>query len=89
MIDERCMLRRATLPLTPCDERTCAWYVREDAYNCCFWFLANIMVSIPNMDLSIDEIAELEGIDVEAVQDILQQALSKCRLNLRQTLKKM
>jgi hypothetical protein len=88
MLSNYCLLRRLDLPLVPCDECNCDWFVREESYNNCFWILANIFEEMPR-GLSIDEIAKLEGISAEEVEMCLETAVKKYRASVGKLIKEM
>lgn len=88
MIQDSCLLRKLTLPLLPCDENDCEWFVNEAHYNNCFWVLAEIFDDVPN-GLSLAEIAKLEGISIEEVKLLLEQAVLKYRANIRRYLREV
>ena len=88
MIQDSCLLRKTTLPLLPCDENKCEWFINEDNYNNCFWILAEIFEEVPK-GLSLEEIAKLEGISIEEVKLLLEQAVLKYRANIRRYLKEV
>ena len=81
-----CMLRKISLPLIPCDEDICDWFIYNNAYNNCFWILALVFDDTPR-GLSVEEIAACEQITVEETQEILQQAIQKYRSNVRKFIK--
>jgi hypothetical protein len=89
MIHERCIIRRVTLPIFPCDKKDCDWYIRNSDCNNCFWILSEIFADGNLSGLDFDEIAELEGIAVEEAYDIYETALAKCRLSIRKFIKKI
>ena len=88
MIHDRCLLRKISLPLIPCDEPRCDWYIRDADCNNCFWVLSEVFIKFPQ-ELSIEDIAKLEGITVNEAQELLEGAIIKFRTNIRQFLKEM
>lgn len=75
---ERCILRRENMPILPCDQCKCDWYIRENCYNNCFWVLANVMKKEP-VEMGFEEIADLEGITVGEVKEIYESAVVNYR----------
>lgn len=75
----RCALRREQLPVIACDCINCDWYIRDPQNKNCFWVLAAYIYDFPGNTLSIEEIAELEGISVEEVERLLENAIKKTR----------
>ena len=88
MISKYCLLRRFSLPLVPCDECNCDWFIREECYNNCFWLLANIFEEMPR-GLSVEEIAQLEDISTDEVEVCLDGAIRKYRASIGKLIKEM
>ena len=88
MFANKCLLRRTYLPLIPCDQKKCEWYIYEEHCNNCFWVISEILEEIPH-GFSAKEIAKFEGITEEEVEEITQTALKKLRLNIGTFLKKL
>lgn len=78
-----CVLKRKDFPLIPCDEGKCSWFIHENHCNNCFWILAHIM-SKENVEFDIEEIAKMEGISVDEVNQIIEGAFFKLRRLLPQ-----
>jgi len=78
-----CVLKRAEFPLVPCDEKKCSWFINDNHCNNCFWILAHVM-SKEQTDFDIEEIARMEGISVEEVNEVIEGAFSKLRRLLPQ-----
>lgn len=76
---EKCAKRRITLPILPCDCEQCVWYIRDIAYNDCFWVLSEVFCLRPGLRLTFDEIAALENLSVAEVLCIFEAALRKIR----------
>jgi len=76
------------LPLIPCDEIICDWYIREDKYNNCFWVLAQAFTKMP-CSLSLDEIARLEGITLEQAKELVEHAMKQYRANVSKVIKEI
>lgn len=76
-----CVLKRATFPLVPCDEKACSWYINESGCNNCFWVLSHVMAIEPT-EFDVEEIAQMEGITVEEVNEIIEGAFTKLRRQL-------
>ena len=75
---ERYILRRTYVPIIPCDQCKCDWYIREGCYNNCFWVLANVLKESP-VEMGFEEIADLEGITVDEVKKIYEEAVINFR----------
>lgn len=88
MLKDRCPLRKTELPAVPCDAKKCDWYIHGTEYSNCFWVLANALTEF-NVSLSIEEIATLENISEEEVQNIIETALLKCRKEMKNFIKKI
>lgn len=88
MFRNKCLLRRAYLPLISCDQRVCEWHINEEACNNCFWVLAEVLDEFPQ-GFSVEEIAKMEGITIKETEEIIETALSKLRLNIGTYLKKL
>ena len=88
MFRNKCLLRRSFLPLIPCDQKRCEWFINEDACNNCFWVLSEILEEFPH-GLSIKEIARLEGITEKETEELIEGAIKKARLNIGTFLKKL
>jgi len=84
MFVQKCVLRRMTLPLLPCDCDLCDWYIHNSGYNRCFWVLAQHLDLTGGVKLTFEEIAEYEGISIEDVQKTYDAALLKLRLGSSQ-----
>jgi len=78
MFVHKCVLRRMTLPLLPCDCTVCDWYVCNSRYNRCFWVLAE-QLEFTGAKLSFQEIAEIEGLSIEEITKIYESAIFKLR----------
>lgn len=87
MFIHKCPLRRETPPLLPCDCSECDWYIRNSGHNNCFWVLSYYLEQTEER-LTREEVAALEGITVEEVLRIEEQALSKCGKEVRALLNK-
>ena len=79
MLVQKCVLRRMTLPLLPCDCDLCDWFIHNSGYNRCFWVLAEQLDSSGSFKLTFEEIAEYEGISVMEVIKIYESAMLKLR----------
>ncbi len=79
----RCILRRTSLPILPCDCRECDWFIHDPVLNNCFWVLADVISDTPGQQMSIEDIAEMEGLSVEEVATIFASAQKKYRLATR------
>ncbi len=79
MLVQKCAIRRETLPILPCDVCDCEWYVKTTMYNNCFWVLATYLDVQSGFKFSFDEIAQLEGLTVEEVQQIYERGIDKLR----------
>jgi hypothetical protein len=88
MIQHKCPLRRLNIPLLPCNVINCDWFVRESDYNNCFWVLSNAL-SEYSVELSVEEIAVLEGKTEEEIEKMIENALLKCRSNCRKLIKNL
>ena len=80
MLIQKCALRRTTLPILPCDCNLCDWYIYNSTYNQCFWVLARFFEVGRTHKFSFEEIAELEGISLDEVLKIYENAINKLRL---------
>jgi len=80
---ERCILRRSHVPIIPCDQKKCDWYVREGCYNNCFWVLANCLKENP-VEMGFEEIADLEGMSVGDIKDVYASAVINYRKKVMQ-----
>ena len=83
---ELCILRKTLLPLLPCDESRCDWYIRDSACNNCFWILSELFAEGYLDELSFEEIAQMEGITVDEAMEIFNTAIEKCRFLCRKEL---
>lgn len=81
-ISHRCILRQATLPAVPCDHSECEWFINDLGLNNCFWVLAHVIGKY-DISLSPEEIARLEGISEEEVNEIINTASKKYSLATR------
>jgi len=88
MIQTSCILKRLNLPALPCQEGSCPWYVHGVDYNNCFWVLAHALASF-SRGLDNDEIAQLEGISEEEVEEIIETALSTLRQEMKREVKNL
>jgi hypothetical protein len=79
MFIQKCVLRRESIPILPCDCNECEWYISDSNYNHCFWVLAHYLDIQPGTKLSFEEIALLEGISQEEATKIFETALGKLR----------
>jgi len=84
----KCLLRRTYLPLITCDQDRCEWYIHEEACNNCFWVLSEILEEFPH-GFSIEEIAKFEGLTEKDVEEVIEEAIKKARLNIGAFLKKL
>lgn len=82
MLQDACLVRRTTFPSIPCEEKECDWFLKETEFNNCFWVLSAAMVECPK-SFSVEEIAKLEGLSVEEAQNLIDEAVSKYRENIR------
>jgi len=87
MFVEKCVLRRETLPILPCDCVVCEWYVHDSSYNNCFWALAHVFEAQPGPKLSFEEIASLEGVTINEVMTAYESAINKLRKESRTVMK--
>jgi len=87
MFVQKCVLRRETLPILPCDCLACEWYIYDSAYNNCFWALAHVLDSRPGTKLSFEEIALLEGVTLHEIAIAYECAMNKLRKEARITMK--
>lgn len=87
MLVQKCVLRRETLPILPCDCSECEWYVDDPSYNNCFWALAHLLDSQPGIRFSFEEIAKMEGITLEEVMKAYESAINKLRKDSRKIMK--
>jgi hypothetical protein len=81
-------MRRDSKPVIKCDCQNCDWYVHDSNHKNCFWVLSEDLQDNP---MSVEEIAQIEGISVEEVEKITNEALMKLRNNpdARDMLQKM
>lgn len=77
-----CPNKEKMLPCFPCSCKKCAWFVRETAYNNCFWVLMHVF-SKWQFSLEFEEIARLEGLSVEEVEEIYNNAVIKLKNEAR------
>lgn len=87
MFMQKCVLRRQTLPILPCDCKLCEWYILDSAYNNCFWVLATAFELQPGSKLTFEKIAELEGLTLEEVLQFYESAMGKIRKSFRKSMK--
>jgi len=83
MFVQRCVLRRETLPILPCDSTVCEWYIHDSSYNNCFWALAYVFETQPGTKFSFEEIAILEGVTLNEVIVAYESAINKLRKESR------
>jgi len=81
MFSHKCLLRKTHVPLIPCDQKHCEWFINSEDCNNCFWIMLNILAEFPH-GFSIEEIARFEGITEENVYTIIETAIKKARLNI-------
>ena len=74
----RCPKRLETLPNITCDSKICEWRIKSPGNRNCFWVLADHLQDMP---MTVEEIAQVEGISVEEVEKVTQEALQKLRSN--------
>lgn len=87
MFVQKCVLRRETLPILPCDCSACEWYIHAATYNNCFWVLAYIFENQPGTKLTFEEIASLEGVTLNEVITAYENGISKLRKESRKIMK--
>ena len=87
MLVQKCVLRRETLPILPCDCLACEWYVYDSSYNNCFWALAHALETTPGVKLSFEEIATLEGVTLNEIIIAYENAINKLRKESRTVMK--
>jgi len=87
MLVQKCVLRRETLPILPCDCSECEWYIDSSAYNNCFWALAHLLDADPGIQFSFQEIASMEQIPLEEVTKVFESAIDKLRKDSRKIMK--
>jgi len=87
MFMRKCILRRETLPILPCDCTACEWYINDPIYNNCFWVLAHIFEINPGNKMSFDVIAILEGVTINEIITIYENAMNKLRKESRNIMK--
>lgn len=73
------------VPLVPCDEKGCQWYIYDGGYNNCFWILSNALLEYPR-EMEIEEIADIENTTVEEIEKIIEESLTKLRNCVRKKL---
>lgn len=78
-----CVLKKDKLPLIPCDEKKCDWFINETCCNNCFWILSHIMEK-ERMEFDVEEIARMEGISIDEVNALMESAYTKLRRILPQ-----
>jgi len=83
-IAHRCVLRRISLPVLPCDCKVCDWFIHDDFLHNCFWVLADLIADTPGQQFSIEDIGEMENISVEEVEEAMKNAFRKFRLATRE-----
>ena len=79
MFLQKCVLRRETLPILPCDCLVCEWYIYDSSYNNCFWVLAHVFETDPGIRFSLEEIALLEGVTLTEIITAYENAMNKLR----------
>ena len=87
MFVQKCVLRRETLPVLPCDCLDCEWYIHDSSYNNCFWTLAHVFETQPGNKLSFEEIASLEGVTLPEIIIAYESAINKLRKESRNIMK--
>ena len=87
MICGNCRLGKTELPLLPCSCSDCPWFVDDLDYNCCFWIVTAFMGAIEGWSgFSNEEIAKMEGISINEVENIVQEAAKTLRMRCRKEL---
>lgn len=87
MFLQKCVLRRETLPILPCDCADCEWYIYDSSFNNCFWALAHVFNTEPGTKFSFEEIALLEGVTLNEVIIAYETAINKLRKESRTAVK--
>ena len=87
MFIQKCVLRRESLPILPCNCINCEWYIHDSSYNNCFWVLAHLLYTQPGTKLLFEEIARLEGVTLEDIMATYETAISKLRRESRNIMK--
>jgi hypothetical protein len=77
-----CLLKKLVLPCFPCSCRECDWFVHENEFNNCFWVIMHLL-SKYHYTFSFEEIAKLEDISIEEVEEIYNTACIKLKNEFR------
>jgi len=86
MIKNNCQKNRISIPILPCAECTCPWYVKNVEFCNCFWMIADCITEFQVGEFSEEEIAEILDMPIEEVQQIIEEATKKIRISLRKQL---
>jgi hypothetical protein len=87
MIGGNCRLGKTELPLLPCSCSDCPWFVDDIDYNFCFWIVSSFMGAVEGWGgYSNEEIARMEHIQPEEVEEIVQAAVQTIRMRNRREL---
>ncbi|MFA5132742.1 MAG: hypothetical protein WC444_05475 [Candidatus Paceibacterota bacterium] len=88
-IEDNCESGRNSLPLLPCSNKTCPWVVNDIEYRNCFFVLLQHISVTPDYEMSIEDIAKMEGISEQEVVDIIEKAEKKIRIKHKVELSKI
>lgn len=83
----KCVLRRQTIPILPCDVHRCEWWIKDSSFNNCFWVLANYLEDCPGTKFTFEHIAEVESLPLSDVISTYESALHKLRIGSRKIVK--
>ncbi len=86
-IDSRCPRKLCHLPTSPCPwainallkinkKKQCPWFVKDKLSNNCFWVWSALY---SKSDLTLEEIAELDGSTITIVNSVLNKALRRLK----------
>lgn len=79
-ICSNCVLGRSNLPVVPCNEKRCPWYVYCVDHCNCFFNVSEYMYNFPGCGgFDIEEIATMEGVSALEIIRILENAERKIR----------
>lgn len=87
MFIDKCVLRRKTIPILPCDATQCEWWINDQTFNNCFWALAHYLEDCPGTKFTFERIAEVEGIPLDDIIQAYESALHKLRIGSHKLVK--
>jgi hypothetical protein len=80
-ISSNCAVGRAVLPVVPCNEKRCPWFVYNVEHCNCFFNVSEYMDDFPGCGgFELEEIAVMEGTTVQEIIKIIEDTEKKIRI---------